>query len=327
MTMKKYLLFVITVCLLTFFSDILFGQETVTLNASKNNTLYESPEGNISNGSGDHIFAGVTNNDDIRRALLFFDLSDISESSEIVNVELNLVMNRTIAGDVPISIHEVLVGWGEGESNAGGQEGTGTSATNGDATWIHTNFPDEQWQNAGGDFNSTAISSVDVGGSGIYTWPSTDELVNLVQKWLDNPEENYGLLVLGDESASGTAKRFASRHNSTEGDRPALIVEYSEMATSNESVTELPNSVVLNQNFPNPFNPQTVISFALPATAEVELAVHDMLGRRVMTLIDDRMQAGTHEVMLDASGLPSGVYIYNLRTADQSLTRKLTVIK
>lgn len=295
--------------------------------ASKNNTLYESSEGNISNGNGSHIFAGTTNNGEIRRALLYFNLSEIPAGSEIENAELRLVMSRTISGDVLVSIHEVLTNWGEGESNTGGEEGTGTNATDGDATWLHTFFPEAQWENAGGDFNSTSVSSILVGDTGTYRWSSTDEFVNLVQKWLDDPEENYGLLVRGEESGNSTAKRYSSRHNSTEGNRPALVVEYSEMATFNDTNPELPKSVVLNQNFPNPFNPQTVISFSLPAAAEVELAIHDMLGRRVMTLIDGRLQPGTHEVEMDASGLASGAYIYNLRTAGHLLSRKLTIAK
>jgi len=303
------------------------AQNVAELSANKNNTLYESSEGSLSNGKGDHIFTGVTNNGDIRRALLSFDLTEIPSGSQIESVELRLVMNRSISGDATNTLHEVLTDWGEGSSNAGGQEGGGTDAAEGDATWIHTFFPDENWQDAGGDYRSISVSTIDVGGSGSYTWPSTTDFIDLVQNWLDNPAENYGLILRGDETGGVSAKRFSSRHNSTTGNRPVLVVEYTEVATTNETGAELPESVALNQNYPNPFNPQTVISYSLPATAEVEITVHDMLGRRVMTLMNERVQAGTHEVVLDASGLPSGIYIYNLRTAEQSLSRKLTVVK
>lgn len=327
--MRLYLPLTVLLTLFLFSTKVSTAQNIVELNASENNTLYESAEGALSNGSGDHIFAGVTNNGDIRRALLFFDLSEIPQGATIESVELQLEMNRSIAGELEMTLHEVLDDWGEGSSDAGGQEGAGGDATDGDATWIHTFFPDQTWENEGGDFNSSVISATDVGNIGTYSWPSTADFTSLVQRWLDNPSENHGLILLGDETEEGTAKRFNSRHTSTEDAQPLLIVEYSGEATSSEPevVPERPGKVELNQNYPNPFNPQTVISFTVPEAVNVEIAVHDMLGRKIRTLVSDRVQAGRHEVTFDASDLSSGVYIYTLRTGNQLLSRRLTVVK
>lgn len=325
--MKKYLLFVLCLLFSAFYTENLYAQETLTLNASMDNTLYESTQGNVSNGQGFHVFAGSTNSGDIRRALLHFDLSEIPQGSEIANAELTLVMNRTITGDVPVSIHEVLTNWGEGESKAGGEEGAGTNAANDDATWLHRFYPDQEWDTEGGDFNNEAVSIIDVGGTGSYKWPSNPDFIALVQHWLDNPEENFGLLIRGDESASGTAKRFGSRHNSTQGNRPALIVEYTEMATSNETDLELPNKVVLNQNYPNPFNPVTTISYQIPAETSVHLAVYDMLGRKVETIVNRRQTAGEYSVMFNASRLSSGMYFYRLQAGDFTDSKTLFLIK
>lgn len=325
--MKNFIRLFTTAVLILSFAAEAHAQSVAELTASRNNTLYESGDGDISNGKGDHIFAGVTSGGNIRRALLYFDLSEIPEGAQIESAELNLVMNRTVSGEREMSIHQMLSDWGEGQSSAGGQEGGGTDATDGDATWLHSFFPDEDWENEGGDFSGDALSSVTVGGSGNYTWTATADFEELVQTWLDNPSENYGLILLGDETGGISAKRFSSRHNQTEGNRPVLLVEYTEMATSSETDPELPASVVLNQNYPNPFNPQTVISFSVQSASDVEITVHDMLGRRVMSLMNNRVQAGRHEVVLDASGLSSGVYIYNLRTTEHSLSRKLTVAK
>ena len=90
---------------------------------------------------------------------------------------------------------------------------------------------------------------------------------------------------------------------------------------------ELPVSVELSGNYPNPFNPETMIEYALPRAAEVRLAVYDLLGREVALLVDGVRQAGTHRVRFDASGLPSGMYIYRIKNFDQVLTRRMIFIK
>ena len=103
---------------------------------------------------------------------------------------------------------------------------------------------------------------------------------------------------------------------------------YESTVTSNEETSfETPNSVKLNQNYPNPFNPSTVITFELPAATAVELNVFDITGREVATLLNETRTAGTHRVQFDASGLASGMYLYRLKTANSTLTRKLTLIK
>ncbi len=91
---------------------------------------------------------------------------------------------------------------------------------------------------------------------------------------------------------------------------------------------EAPTSISLNQNYPNPFNPSTNISFALPSAQNVTLKVYDMLGREVATLFNNqRMSAGEQTVSFDATGLSSGVYIYQLVGANTTITRRMTLIK
>lgn len=308
-------------------SNVANAQNSIQITASKNNTLYESAEGSLSNGNGEYIFAGATAAGDIRRALLMFDLSEIPEGSQIENAELRLVMNRSISGAKSMTFHEVLADWGEGSSDAGGQEGGGASAATGDATWVHTFFPDQNWSNTGGDYSSTILSTTDVNMNGSYTWPSTQEFTALVQKWLENPNENYGLILIGDESESTTAKRFSSRHHANEEDRPALIIEYTGEATSTDLIAEQPYRIELHQNYPNPFNPSTNIVYSVPIISDVEIVVHDILGRKLRTLFDGRVQAGRHEFVFDASEFSSGVFLYTLRTGSQTLTRRLTIVK
>ncbi len=96
---------------------------------------------------------------------------------------------------------------------------------------------------------------------------------------------------------------------------------------SDELEQDLPATYALAQNYPNPFNPSTSIQFELPESGNVELLVFDVLGRQVATLVDDRMEAGSHQIRFDASALASGVYLYQLRAGSTVLTKKLTLIK
>jgi hypothetical protein len=92
-------------------------------------------------------------------------------------------------------------------------------------------------------------------------------------------------------------------------------------------MSELPTEVTLEGNYPNPFNPQTTIRFALPETAEVSLAVYDMMGRQVQVLVSGTVSAGMHEASFDASDLPSGAYMYRLTTPQQEFTKMMMLLK
>lgn len=89
----------------------------------------------------------------------------------------------------------------------------------------------------------------------------------------------------------------------------------------------IPGNVVLDQNFPNPFNPSTTIGYSIPEKSWVILTVHDVIGRLVKTLIDEVRTSGAHTVVFDASDLPAGSYFYRLATGSTLLTRRLTVLK
>jgi hypothetical protein len=89
----------------------------------------------------------------------------------------------------------------------------------------------------------------------------------------------------------------------------------------------VPSDYALSQNYPNPFNPVTTIAFAMPETADVRLAVFDVLGREVALLVSGTMEAGLHEVQFNASNLPSGTYLYRLESPHRLETRLLTLMK
>ena len=97
---------------------------------------------------------------------------------------------------------------------------------------------------------------------------------------------------------------------------------------SNEDQTrDLPSDFSLSQNFPNPFNPSTTVSYALAQAADVTFTVADVLGREVRELVSGTQPAGTYEVTFDATGLPSGVYCYRLRSGDYVETKRMVVVR
>jgi hypothetical protein len=91
--------------------------------------------------------------------------------------------------------------------------------------------------------------------------------------------------------------------------------------------TAQPLAYALSQNFPNPFNPSTLIRYQLAGAGPVRLTVYDILGREVATLTDGMQQPGTHEARFDGGGLSSGVYFYRLQTAGFVQERKMILQK
>jgi hypothetical protein len=89
----------------------------------------------------------------------------------------------------------------------------------------------------------------------------------------------------------------------------------------------VPDHIALYQNFPNPFNPTTVIRFSLPSASEISLKIVDALGRVVAVLASGRMEPGSYGLQFDASGLSSGIYLCMLRVGDFVETRKLAVLR
>jgi hypothetical protein len=90
---------------------------------------------------------------------------------------------------------------------------------------------------------------------------------------------------------------------------------------------EIPATLSLRQNFPNPFNPTTTIRFELPTASSVTLVVYDVLGREVSTLVNGSTQAGIHDVVLDANRLASGVYLCRLQSGGFTQSRRMMLVR
>jgi hypothetical protein len=201
--------------------------DRLSLAPTQDNTLY-SVNGSTSNGSGEYLFCGANAiGPTFRRALLDFDVAgSVPAGSTVVAATLTLNMSMTIAGDETCSLHRLSASWGEGASDATGQEGQGAPAVAPDATWTDRFFGGSTWTSAGGDFVGGPSASTVVGVStGSYSWSSA-QLVADVQDMLDTPGGDHGWILIGNESTGVTAKRFDSRENATPANRPALVVDF-----------------------------------------------------------------------------------------------------
>ena len=125
--------------------------------------------------------------------------------------------------------------------------------------------------------------------------------------------------VAGNDAATAMVTITSSAAQTRQG-------EATEMA-SVSSIAEVPTEYALGANYPNPFNPETRIGYALPESGEVRLEVFDVLGRRVSVLVSRRQEAGRYEVVWDGSGLPSGLYVYRVEAGSYVSVRTMTLLK
>ncbi len=202
--------------------------DQVSMTAAKDNTLFSSAAGDLSSGAGPFLFCGLSGGqigDPIQhRAVLAFDLSGIPAGSTVTSVTLSLVLIQAspFGNEDDLTLHRLTADWGEGTSQAFG--GMGVPATAGDVTWLHTFYPNQFWTTQGGDFLPQVTASQVVGtAAGSYSWGPTPAMIADVQGWLNNPATSFGWVLLGDEVALFSAKKFGS----SEGDvpfRPRLTI-------------------------------------------------------------------------------------------------------
>jgi photosystem II stability/assembly factor-like uncharacterized protein len=170
----------------------------------------------------------------------------------------------------------------------------------------------------------------------ILTWQSTDRSDH-ASFWDNNYPAMLGIEdfssdfnpyyhTTGDNMTHIDSLLFTSYVKAVVGAAAALGV----IDTTGEAVwdgKEIPRSFMLLRNYPNPFNSATLISFNLPNRTDVDLAIYDLLGRKLITLESGPMEAGSHGITWDAAGCASGVYLCRLRAGRSSEVERMTLIK
>jgi hypothetical protein len=210
--------------------------DTIDIVANRDTTIYKDQPSN-SNGAGPAMFVGDDARGSPRRALIGFDIADsIPAGAIITSVGLKLVLDEAAPGDSKareIDLHQLLANWGEGTAGKGSSgprsgEGFSTPANGTAATWSQRFYNTAPWTNPGGDFSATVSGSAMVGtAKQAYAWDSTPGMVSDVQDWLDDPANNFGWILLGDESTATTARRFDTREAANAADWPTLEVTFS----------------------------------------------------------------------------------------------------
>ncbi len=156
------------------------------------------------------------------------------------------------------------------------------------------------------------------------TWksygPTTDTTLQV--QWPDDMPtvEKYFWAVIANDEISATPSLDVFSFN---------IITIADVEELNNNT---PNKFSLFQNYPNPFNPNTTIKYTIPfvethRNASVQLKIYDILGREVVTLVNERKSPGEYEVQFNGSNFPSGVYFYKLQAGSFSDTKKFVLLK
>lgn len=240
------------------------------------------------------------------------------------------------------------VSFGLAVSAAGNVYVTGSSIGQGSATdyatVMYNSSGVQQWDSRYNGSNNTSDDAssidVDVSGNAFVTGASNSGGTNLdyltlkynpagVQMWeqrYNGPADGVdaalsvcvdgsgNIYVTGNSQGSGSSSDYAT-------------LKYSVLTAIEPVSSEIPASYMLYDNYPNPFNPNTNIRFAIPVAGYVKLSLFDMLGREVETLVNGNLTAGTYNTAWNASNHSSGVYFYKIQAGNFSEIKKMILVK
>ncbi len=271
-------------------NGFLITAQNFTLVPSMDNTIFS--ESDSSNGSGIYLFTGTTNQGGERRALLKFDLTTLQSYNLITSAELQLYVSKTIHDEKSVSLYRLTGNWGEGTSDALGEEGMGATPSDGDATWKDAFYDTVPWLTSGGDYlNVPSATTLVNQAESYYSWTGSGVLAD-VREWMANPEANYGWIVITEGETS--AKRINSRENPDFP--PQLILKVS--VTSTQENFQL-NKLAI---FPNPSDGKIHIS-GLSANKTFKLRICNVTGSVVMERIIQSTQDGNITVNISEKGI------------------------
>ncbi len=187
-----------------------------------------SESASAANGAGENLFVGANSAGDRRRSLVRFDLAAvIPAGSIVVAASMTVNVNQGNAGFEPLEARRVLADWIEGPSNPAGSEGQGSAASGTDVTWMWRNFAaGSAWTTPGGDFAPASGFAGLLAESSATSFSANAVGLADLQSMLDQPAQDFGWALLGNEGAPSTAKRLDSRSSANTAVRPSLLVVF-----------------------------------------------------------------------------------------------------
>jgi hypothetical protein len=185
-----------------------------------------------------------------------------------------------------------------------------------------------------------------------YTWTIVDSVsLTRAENIASNSMGTLPLLTLSHAQMADVIRRMSGQQtvksyncvwyvNATDGlyntlsspplndpsNRPGYHI-FIDLGTTSAPSPAAPAVLQLKQNFPNPFNPSTSITFSIPKTGKTLVTVYDLIGAPVATLVNEQLEAGEYTVNFAASHLPSGIYIYKLQHEGRTITKRMTLMK
>lgn len=306
------------------------SSQVITLAPDRDNTLFQSATGSLSNGAGQGIFAGTNGGGLFRRALLHFPVAaSVPPGSQVVSAVLRLHGSQGQFNPQPMTLHRVTQAWGEGASDAAFMGGGGGAPSEpGDATWLHTFYSSGLWASPGGDFDPLVLASAMAPAFDWAEFGPTAELTQLVRDWATRFETEDGLMVRGLESGFATAVRFDSREFVDPAVRPQLVLTLAPLADAGGAAARF----ALRATGPSPFRSEARLELSLPRRAEARLDVLDVRGARVRTLEQGVLEPGAHTRVWDGRddggrAVPAGVYLARAATSEGSASVRLVRVR
>lgn len=232
-------------------------------------------------------------------------LSDmtVTDTGAIIDLDVDILITHTWVGDLIITLEHV---------------DTGTTMTLMDRPGVPASAFGCEGDNVDASFD-------DGGGNG-----PVEDMCSDLPAIFGSPQPEQNLSVFNGEDAAGTWRLRVS--DNALGDTGSLTSWNLDFTTNvaNEPVgpEQMPDGYLLENAYPNPFNPQATVGFAVGQTQAVQVTLHDALGRSVRTLFTGTAPANTRqEVQIDGSSLPSGLYLVRMSGADFTATRRVTLLK
>lgn len=192
------------------------------------------------------------------------------------------------------------------------------------STWNQTqDYP--IYESKGGNHKLSANMSILKLNGAVYRFPEqgADSIVYTINDNYGTPIQTTFKKGIG---ITGLYFKYSTVGNWSWNYLKKEVILLSTVTSSKNKVSANPD-YFLSQNYPNPFNPSTRINYSLKASSYVELEIFSSLGQSISKLIDGVQSAGNHSVSWDARSIPAGLYYYRLRTPQQTLTKKMVLLK